>query len=143
MSASFNSLNTNMPSRFLQNLETPGLFRRAFPEFGEIFRRNLARLDVLAFLPTDLRFADDFGQRAFHAQLDGTTIVLAHPAGEFENLVAEQRFLADDLRDLFQMRIRASCPPARPRSLAPFVLPNGTATRDPICTAPANGDGMR
>ncbi len=68
---------------------------------GEI----LPGLDVLAFFPTDLAFADDFGQRAFHGQFDGAAVVLAHPAGEFEDLVAEERFFSDDLPYFFQMRI--------------------------------------
>ena len=46
------------------------LFRRALFQLDEVFSGDFAGLDVLAFLPTDLAFADDFGEGAFDAEFD-------------------------------------------------------------------------
>ena len=75
-------------------------------QLGELVRRNLAGTDELALFPTDLRLANDFRQRAFHTEFDRAAVVPAHPAREFENPVIEQRFRADDLAEVLELRIR-------------------------------------
>ncbi len=107
------------------------MFRSALFEFCQVFGGNFAGLDVLAFLPTDLAFADDFGQRAFHGQFDRAAVVLAHPAGEFEDLVAEERFFTDDVPYFFEVWVLRIVRKADDVALGgPFAERNGDTGAD-------------
>ncbi len=69
-----------------------------------VFGGDFAGFDVLAFFPTDFAATDDFGEGAFDGELDGAAVVFAHPAGEFEDLVAEKGLFADDVADFLEVR---------------------------------------
>ena len=102
----FAKLDDEQAIGFAEDFQGMKLFRRAFGQLGEIVESELDWADELAFFPTDFGFTDDLRQRALDAQLDRAAVIPAHPAGEFENFVGEQRLFADDVADFFQLRMR-------------------------------------
>ena len=56
--------------------------------------------------PAGLFVADGVGQDALEGDFRRATIILADPAGEFENFRRHQRLLADDFQDRLQIGVR-------------------------------------
>ena len=119
-----------------------GLARGAFAQLLDFLRRrDPDRTNEKLFLPADLRFADDLREQAAHHGFDRAAVIIRHPAREFDQGRAQDRFLADD-NAATGLIPSAGLSSRVATTVARSVLSrNGTRTRDPTTTLPVIASG--
>ena len=81
-------------------LQEFGLPRRSAPQFFEFGLGDVARgLHEQLFLPADFSAPDHLRKQTAHDCFNRTAIVGTHPPGYFEQLLAQNRCIADDCFD--------------------------------------------